>query len=98
MEHALSLPNVELVPLTPQIAVKATQLGNDFPGDPPNRVIGDCSHLERARLVKVSGKRISEDHCGRSRVIHLDTSVLIKRFVNEKGSLLVRFLAHPVVL
>jgi len=31
LEQALALPRVELLPLTPLIAVKATQLGNDFP-------------------------------------------------------------------
>lgn len=51
LEHALSLPNVELVPLTPQIAVKATQLGNDFPGDPADRVIAATSIVESAALV-----------------------------------------------
>src|SRR3970282_2963903 len=33
-----------------------------------------------------------ESHCGRSQVIYLDTSALIKRFVNEKGSPLVQSL------
>ena len=51
LEQALSLPKVELVPLTPQIAVKATQLGNGFPGDPADRVIAATSIVESAPLV-----------------------------------------------
>jgi PIN domain nuclease of toxin-antitoxin system len=35
LEQALSLPKVELLPLTPLIAVKATQLGDDSPVIPP---------------------------------------------------------------
>jgi PIN domain nuclease of toxin-antitoxin system len=37
--------------LTPLIAVKATQLGNDFPGDPADRVIAATSLVESAPLV-----------------------------------------------
>jgi PIN domain nuclease of toxin-antitoxin system len=51
LEQALALPKVELVPLTPLIAVKATQLGNDFPGDPADRVIAATSIVESAPLV-----------------------------------------------
>jgi PIN domain nuclease of toxin-antitoxin system len=51
LEQALSLPKVELLPLTPQIAVKATQLGNDFPGDPADRVIAATSLVESAPLI-----------------------------------------------
>lgn len=51
LEQALSLPKVELIPLTPLIAVKATQLGNDFPGDPADRVIAATSIVESAPLV-----------------------------------------------
>src|SRR5262249_53982304 len=51
LEQALSLPQVELIPLTPLIAVKATQLGNDFPGDPADRIIAATSIVESAPLV-----------------------------------------------
>jgi len=51
LEQALSLRKVELLPLTPLIAVKATQLGNDFPGDPADRVIAATSIVESAALV-----------------------------------------------
>jgi PIN domain nuclease of toxin-antitoxin system len=51
LEQALALPKVELLPLTPPIAVKATQLGRDFPGDPADRIIVATSILESAPLV-----------------------------------------------
>jgi PIN domain nuclease of toxin-antitoxin system len=51
LEQALALPRVELLPLTPLIAVKATQLGKDFPGDPADRVIAATSLVEFAPLV-----------------------------------------------
>ena len=51
LEQALALSKVELLPLTPLIAVKATQLGNDFPGDPADRVIAATSIVESAPLI-----------------------------------------------
>jgi PIN domain nuclease of toxin-antitoxin system len=51
LEQAVALPNVELLPLTPPIAVKATQLGKDFPGDPADRIIAATSILESASLI-----------------------------------------------
>jgi PIN domain nuclease of toxin-antitoxin system len=55
LEEALALPKVELLPLTPLIAVKATQLGKDFPGDPAGRVIAATSIVESAPLVTIRG-------------------------------------------
>jgi PIN domain nuclease of toxin-antitoxin system len=56
LEQALALPRVELLPLTPLIVVKATQLGNDFPGDPADRVIAATSLVESAPLVTKDSK------------------------------------------
>jgi len=50
IEQALSLPRVELVPLTPRVAVKATQLGA-FHGDPADRLIVATAILNDATLV-----------------------------------------------
>jgi PIN domain nuclease of toxin-antitoxin system len=50
LQQALALPGVELLPLTPAVAVKATQLG-PFRGDPADRLIVASAVLERARLV-----------------------------------------------
>jgi PIN domain nuclease of toxin-antitoxin system len=51
LEEALALPRVELVPLTPAVAVRASRLGRDFPGDPADRVIVATTLLESAVLV-----------------------------------------------
>lgn len=56
LETALAMPKVELIPLTPPVAVKATQLGNDFPGDPVDRVIAATSILESAPLITKDSK------------------------------------------
>jgi PIN domain nuclease of toxin-antitoxin system len=50
IEDALTVPRVELVPLTPRIAVKATQLGR-FHGDPADRLIVATAILESTTLV-----------------------------------------------
>ncbi len=50
LEQALALPHAELVPLTPAIAVKATQLGA-FHGDPADRLIVATALLEAAPIV-----------------------------------------------
>jgi PIN domain nuclease of toxin-antitoxin system len=51
MHEALALPHVELLPLTPAVAVRASRLGRDFPGDPADRVIVATAVIEAARLV-----------------------------------------------
>lgn len=50
LEQALALPRVELLPMTPVIAVKATQLGT-FHGDPADRLIVATAILHAATLV-----------------------------------------------
>ncbi len=50
LEQALGLPRTELLPLTPAVAVKATQLGA-FHGDPADRLIVASAMLHGAPLV-----------------------------------------------
>ncbi len=50
LQQALSAPRVELLPLTPAVAVKATMLGR-FHGDPADRLIVATAILESAVLV-----------------------------------------------
>lgn len=50
LRQALALQRVELLPLTPAVAVKATQLGS-FHGDPADRLIAATAILESAALV-----------------------------------------------
>ena len=56
LEQAAALPRVELVPLTPAIAVAAAQLGRAFPGDPADRVIAATALLESAVLLTKDGE------------------------------------------
>ena len=51
MEHALAVDRVELLPVSPATAVKATQLGREFQGDPADRLIVATAILEAATLV-----------------------------------------------
>jgi PIN domain nuclease of toxin-antitoxin system len=51
IEQALALPKVELLSLTPAVAVKATQLGRSFPGDPADRLIVASALLASASLI-----------------------------------------------
>jgi PIN domain nuclease of toxin-antitoxin system len=50
LEQALALPRVRLLPLTPAVSVRATQLGG-FHGDPADRLIVATAILESATLV-----------------------------------------------
>jgi PIN domain nuclease of toxin-antitoxin system len=50
LEQALALPGTLLLPLTPAVSVKATQLGS-FHGDPADRLIVATAIIESARLV-----------------------------------------------
>jgi PIN domain nuclease of toxin-antitoxin system len=51
IEDSLRLPGVELFPLTPAVAVRAAQLGPDFPGDPADRLIAATALVQSAPLV-----------------------------------------------
>ncbi len=50
LEEALALPRIDLLPLTPAVAVRATQLGA-FHGDPADRLIVASALLQNAALV-----------------------------------------------
>ena len=56
MNAALALPRVELLPLTPAVAVKAAGLPASFPGDPADRLIVATALLEAATLVTKDGR------------------------------------------
>ncbi len=51
IEESLALPGVELLPLTPAVAVRAAQLGPAFPGDPADRLIAATALVQSASLV-----------------------------------------------
>lgn len=51
MQQALALDRVELLAISPAIAVKATQLGREFHGDPADRLIVATTIVEAGILV-----------------------------------------------
>ena len=51
LNDALAEPGVELLDLTPAVAVKAAELAADLPGDPANRLIAASAILQSAPLV-----------------------------------------------
>lgn len=51
LRQALALPKLELLPLTPDIAVEAANLPDDFPGDPADRLIAASAICHRTKLI-----------------------------------------------
>ena len=51
LKQALALPRVELLSLSPEVAVEAAGLPSSFPGDPADRIIVATARQHRARLV-----------------------------------------------
>ena len=61
IERSLALPRVEMIPLTPAIATRAGSLGDEFPGDPADRMIVasalafDAALVSKDERIKRSG-------------------------------------------
>lgn len=51
LHDALAVPRVDLLPLSPAVAVKAAALPASFPGDPADRLIVATAQIESAPLV-----------------------------------------------
>jgi PIN domain nuclease of toxin-antitoxin system len=51
LDLALQYQNVQLLPLTPEIAVRSTRLPKGFHGDPSDRLIVASSLVHKASLV-----------------------------------------------
>jgi len=62
IDQALFQPRVRLVPLLPEIAAGATQLGSNVPGDPADRmIVASCRHfgvplVTRDRALQTAGE------------------------------------------
>jgi len=51
VRRALNAPGIRLIPLSPEIAVESTRLGEDFHGDPADRMIVASAKLQQASLA-----------------------------------------------
>lgn len=51
LHDALAVPHVDLLAITPAVAVKAAELPALFPGDPADRLIAATAILESALLI-----------------------------------------------
>jgi PIN domain nuclease of toxin-antitoxin system len=51
VRQALALPRMELIPLTAEIAVAASRLPAEFPGDPADRMIAAAALVGGAAIV-----------------------------------------------
>jgi PIN domain nuclease of toxin-antitoxin system len=58
VEHALMRPKIELLPFTPEAAIRAAGLGGSFPGDPADRFIVGTA-LEMSVPVLTRDQRIT---------------------------------------
>ncbi|MXZ19075.1 MAG: type II toxin-antitoxin system VapC family toxin [Caldilineaceae bacterium SB0665_bin_25] len=59
---ALAYPKVELLPLTPEIAVESTQLPDDFHRDPADQIIVATSRVYQCALVSSDDKILKYPH------------------------------------
>jgi len=58
----LAYPKVELLPLTPEIAVESTQLPGDFHRDPADQIIVATSRVYQCALVSSDDKILKYPH------------------------------------
>jgi PIN domain nuclease of toxin-antitoxin system len=53
MEQAVAYPGIELLPLTPQIAIESTKLPGDFHRDPADQIIVATARVHDLSLLTV---------------------------------------------
>jgi PIN domain nuclease of toxin-antitoxin system len=56
IHEALAAPRVELLALTPAVAVKAAALPSTFPGDPADRLVVATALIDAAILITKDGR------------------------------------------
>lgn len=63
VQQALARPGVRLLPITPQVAVRSTRLGNGAPSDPADRLIIATAHEERIPIVTRDSEIVDSGLC-----------------------------------
>ena len=61
-DKALGYPGVNLLPLSPEIAVESTQLPGNFHRDPADQIIVATARIHGIKLVTVDSKIIAYSH------------------------------------
>lgn len=61
-DKALGYPGINLLPLSPEIAVESTQLPGNFHRDPADQIIVATSRIHGIKLVTVDSKIIAYSH------------------------------------
>jgi PIN domain nuclease of toxin-antitoxin system len=61
-EQALSYPGIQLLPLTPEVAVESTQLPGEFHRDPADQIIVATARLHSCPLVTSDTKLLRYPH------------------------------------
>jgi PIN domain nuclease of toxin-antitoxin system len=61
-EQALSYPGIRIPPLTPEIAIKSTQLPGEFHRDPADQIIVATARINRCPLVTSDAKLVKYPH------------------------------------
>jgi len=56
VKEALSAPGIQLLPLTPEIAVESTRLPGTFHGNPADRILVASARIQHADLVTADEK------------------------------------------
>lgn len=62
MDTALSYPGIQLLELTPQIAIESTQLPGDFHRDPADQIIVATARIHDCSLLTVDEKILNYPH------------------------------------
>jgi PIN domain nuclease of toxin-antitoxin system len=63
VQQALARPSVRLLPITPQVAVRSTQLGKAAPSDPADRIIIATAREEKIPVVTRDAEIIKSGLC-----------------------------------
>lgn len=62
LTQALNYPGVQLLELTPQIAVESTQLPGEFHKDPADQIIVATARIYNSPLVTLDGRILAYSH------------------------------------
>lgn len=62
MDAALDLPGIQLIELTPTIAIESTKLPGEFHRDPADQIIVATARIHRLNLLTMDDKILKYEH------------------------------------